>query len=603
MLVCKNSDNENSCNMEEPSKQQLYSFSKSMKSFPQNKIELDTMEKEKKTSFATLGRNSSGISITFSDEKEEFSKSRRGSIKDQQSRSGPGTPSRSRGISPNMTEEDMGSQLLSVRMKLEERRKRIEEEKKKMEMIMSKQREKVGQEAFLRAVAKGIKKAGHKEGGEVARTEILELASRVGEKTGGQRACRPFSLHLDSNSPPPTSGGSQTVSTPDMEANSISRMSDSLYELQSDLQRLALQQSQIQTMMSSSPHPHPTKPEQHSFYISQPPPSPPHPFYISGPPTHQYFARPTWSTQPNFHPPPSNIYEHHHPYVDQYGRQWGGHNISNLSIPSNTHSHQMQVPNHHPGYSSYNPTHNQTYPPLNPPPQTYQSPGYPQPHTYSSPTPSSYLPPKYSEPSEIPPASQGSPFRGPLSRSSSLKRPTRSPRPESVSRNSAGLESRSSSTFVDTSDSNIDLNSTGSSQELMAPQEISFSNAPSPPPRISLIPQESQKPPPKTEKPSLSTTFLEQKRKSLQVNQQNSCQTTINSPKPDIPAPSTPTKSSNSTSSSPSLELTQSTIDTLSTMKTQELKESSEHAKGKQICNLKTKFICSSKTTGAKKIQ
>jgi hypothetical protein len=32
----------------------------------------------------------------------------------------------------------MGSQLLSVRMKLEERRRRIEEEKKKMEIIMSK---------------------------------------------------------------------------------------------------------------------------------------------------------------------------------------------------------------------------------------------------------------------------------------------------------------------------------------------------------------------------------------------------------------------------------------------------------------------------------
>ena len=136
-----------------------------------------------------------------------------------------GTPSRSRGISPSLAEEDMGSQLLSVRMKLEERRKRIEEEKKKMEMIMSKQREKVGQEAFLRAVAKGIKKAGHKEGGEVARSEILELASRVGEKTGGgQRACRPFSLHLETAASPPTPGGdsqSQTVSTPDMEANSF----------------------------------------------------------------------------------------------------------------------------------------------------------------------------------------------------------------------------------------------------------------------------------------------------------------------------------------------------------------------------------------------
>ena len=49
----------------------------------------------------------------------------------------------------------MASQLNNVRMKLEQRRKRIEEEKKKMESIMARQREKVGQEAFLRAV--GVK--------------------------------------------------------------------------------------------------------------------------------------------------------------------------------------------------------------------------------------------------------------------------------------------------------------------------------------------------------------------------------------------------------------------------------------------------------------
>jgi len=52
----------------------------------------------------------------------------------------------------------MAAQLNSVRLKLEQRRRRIEEEKKKMESLMAKQREKVGQEAFLRAV--GAKKEG-----------------------------------------------------------------------------------------------------------------------------------------------------------------------------------------------------------------------------------------------------------------------------------------------------------------------------------------------------------------------------------------------------------------------------------------------------------
>ena len=137
-------------------------------------------------------------------------------------------------------------------MRLEERRKKIEEEKMKMETVMVKQRERVGQEAFLRAVAKGIKKSGHQEAGDQARSEILELASKIEEKSGSsvnaERRTRPFSLHLQDLA----RGGSEAVKTPDLEALDISRMSDSLYELQSDIKKLALQQSQIQSMMQPS---------------------------------------------------------------------------------------------------------------------------------------------------------------------------------------------------------------------------------------------------------------------------------------------------------------------------------------------------------------
>ena len=168
-------------------------------------------------------------------------------------------------------EEDLlGSQLNSVRMRLEERRKRIEEEKMKMETVMVKQREKVGQEAFLRAVAKGIKKSGHQEAGDQARSEILELASKIEEKSGGggaERRTRPFSLHLQDLA----RGGGESVKTPDLEALDISRMSDSLYELQSDIKKLALQQSQIQSMMQPSSTKQ-TKPEpsRQPFFISKP---------------------------------------------------------------------------------------------------------------------------------------------------------------------------------------------------------------------------------------------------------------------------------------------------------------------------------------------
>lgn len=48
----------------------------------------------------------------------------------------------------------MASQLNNIRLKLEEKRRRIENEKRKMEVDMSKQREKVGKAAFLQAVTK-----------------------------------------------------------------------------------------------------------------------------------------------------------------------------------------------------------------------------------------------------------------------------------------------------------------------------------------------------------------------------------------------------------------------------------------------------------------
>lgn len=46
------------------------------------------------------------------------------------------------------------TQLNDIRMKLEEKRRHIEGEKRRMELAMSKQREKVGKAAFLQAVAK-----------------------------------------------------------------------------------------------------------------------------------------------------------------------------------------------------------------------------------------------------------------------------------------------------------------------------------------------------------------------------------------------------------------------------------------------------------------
>ncbi|XP_015182348.1 PREDICTED: patronin isoform X9 [Polistes dominula] len=124
----------------------------------------------------------------------------------------------------------MASQLNNIRLKLEEKRRHIENEKRKMEVVMSKQRQKVGKAAFLQAVTK----------------EISEDVRDVEHKW----------LEQDGNAP-----FIETRRTPDIENmdldqyhQSISLMNNSLSEIQADIQRLANQQNQIQQQHLMTQH-------------------------------------------------------------------------------------------------------------------------------------------------------------------------------------------------------------------------------------------------------------------------------------------------------------------------------------------------------------
>ncbi|XP_031843933.1 calmodulin-regulated spectrin-associated protein patronin isoform X15 [Nomia melanderi] len=124
----------------------------------------------------------------------------------------------------------MASQLNNIRLKLEEKRRHIENEKRRMEVVMSKQRQKVGKAAFLQAVTK----------------EISEDVRDVEHKW----------LEHDGNAP-----FIETRRTPDIENmdleqyhQSISQLNNSLSEIQGDIQRLANQQNQIQQQHLMSQH-------------------------------------------------------------------------------------------------------------------------------------------------------------------------------------------------------------------------------------------------------------------------------------------------------------------------------------------------------------
>lgn len=50
----------------------------------------------------------------------------------------------------------MNSQLLNIKLKLEEKRRQIENDKRKMESIMNRQRQQVGKAAFLQTITRVI---------------------------------------------------------------------------------------------------------------------------------------------------------------------------------------------------------------------------------------------------------------------------------------------------------------------------------------------------------------------------------------------------------------------------------------------------------------
>ncbi|XP_053603230.1 patronin-like isoform X6 [Plodia interpunctella] len=125
----------------------------------------------------------------------------------------------------------MAAQLNNIRLKLEEKRRRIEQEKRKMEVAMSKQRQQLGQQAFLQAVTRDT----------YLQYQLASLGK--GARTPADDDCRQDPQQQDLAEPP-----TQAVDNVALEQyqQSIAKMNSSLQDIQSDIARLASQQSQLQ---------------------------------------------------------------------------------------------------------------------------------------------------------------------------------------------------------------------------------------------------------------------------------------------------------------------------------------------------------------------
>ncbi|XP_075384913.1 calmodulin-regulated spectrin-associated protein 2 isoform X2 [Tenrec ecaudatus] len=185
------------------------------------------------------------------------------------------------------TTQLLASEMVHLRMKLEEKRRAIEAQKKKMEAAFTKQRQKMGRTAFLTVVKKkgdGVSPLREEAAGAEDEKVYTDRAKeKEPQKAAGQRSKsladikesmeNPQAKWLKSPTTPVDPEKQWSLASPSEETlnegeileytKSIEKLNSSLHFLQQEMQRLSLQQEMLMQMR-----------EQQSWVISPPQPSP-----------------------------------------------------------------------------------------------------------------------------------------------------------------------------------------------------------------------------------------------------------------------------------------------------------------------------------------
>lgn len=197
------------------------------------------------------------------------------------------------------TTQLLASEVVHLRMKLEEKRRAIEAQKKKMEAAFTKQRQKMGRTAFLTVVKKkgeGVSPLREEAAGaEDEKVYTERPREKEPQKANGPRSKSPADPKEGVESPagrwpsgqsaPGDPEGRWSPAGPAEEppqdgellehTRSIERLNASLHALQREMRRLALQQEALMHMR-----------EQQAWVISPPPPSPHRPARDTPRPAH-----------------------------------------------------------------------------------------------------------------------------------------------------------------------------------------------------------------------------------------------------------------------------------------------------------------------------
>lgn len=163
----------------------------------------------------------------------------------------------------------IATEMIQLRMKLEEKRRAIEAQKKKVEAAFTRHRQKMGRTAFLNVVRrKGINPASSPSPGETENPSSEALpSSKIPGLSSMERVerCKPDGAAPKS---PCEDGGGVSPGESDLVeyTRSIERLNTSLGLLQTEMQRLAQQQEKIMAM----------KEQQQQAWVIPPPASSPH---------------------------------------------------------------------------------------------------------------------------------------------------------------------------------------------------------------------------------------------------------------------------------------------------------------------------------------
>ncbi|XP_014840259.1 PREDICTED: calmodulin-regulated spectrin-associated protein 2-like isoform X2 [Poecilia mexicana] len=159
----------------------------------------------------------------------------------------------------------IASEMIQLRMKLEEKRRAIEAQKKKVEAAFTRHRQKMGRTAFLNVVKrKGVTAPLSQNSGGAETPSSKPISSSKEDSVERVERCKPDGAAPKS---PCEDGGGMTPGEVDLAeyTRSIERLNTSLGFLQTEMQRLAQQQEKIMAMRDQ---------QQQAWVIPPPAPSP-----------------------------------------------------------------------------------------------------------------------------------------------------------------------------------------------------------------------------------------------------------------------------------------------------------------------------------------